>query len=110
MCGRRGLDKGTDRGEGCEDEGRGDRVANVDRGPSLIGYAKLKMIAATASAITSTPETQATLAAVRSVTLGPLVESCPHALLDCAGLGDTTSPKHPTSAFRNRSGRRCSGP
>jgi hypothetical protein len=39
--------------------------------PSLTGYAKAKAIAATTSATTTTPTIQATLAAVRSVTIGP---------------------------------------
>ena len=39
--------------------------------PSLIGYAKVKAIAATANASTSAPATQANLATVRSVTLRP---------------------------------------
>ena len=39
--------------------------------PSVMGYAKVKAIAATASASTTTPAAQATLATVRSVTLRP---------------------------------------
>ena len=39
--------------------------------PSVMGYAKVNAIAATASATTTTPAAQATLAAVRPVTLRP---------------------------------------